>query len=196
MEQMLCSAVFDMVRTTRAAGGFSLIELLVVVALIAIAAGIAIPISDAMVIRAKADSTSREVMSWLEDARSRATAERRNFEVVFDTATNRISVSRVEPGGARTPILNRPLPDQMTFSLGGMPDTPDGFGNATAVDFDGVGPHMFTGDGSFTDAAGDISNGTIYIGRGSETDTGRAITIFGATGMMRSFKRSGVKWSE
>jgi hypothetical protein len=84
----------------------------------------------------------------------------------------------------------------MTFMLGGMPDTPDLFGNASALDFDGPATHMFTSDGSFTDSAGDISNGTIFIGRGSDTDTGRAITIFGATGMMRSWKRTGIKWSE
>jgi prepilin-type N-terminal cleavage/methylation domain-containing protein len=177
-------------------GGFSLPELLVVVALITITVGIAIPISGAMVTRAKADSTSREIVSWLDTARNRAMNERRNFEVVFTPATNRVTITRLEIGGARTPILDRPLPDQMTFMLGGMPDTPDAFGNAGAIDLDGPNPHMFSSDGSFVDSAGDISNGTIFLGRGSETDTGRAITIFGATGLVRSWKRSGAKWAE
>jgi hypothetical protein len=155
-----------------------------------------VPLSASMVNRAKADSTSREIVSWLEVARQRATTERRNFTLAFDTVTNTITIARVEPAGAPTTILSRRLPDQMTFMLGGMPDTPDLFGNGGALDFDGPAPHMFTSDGSFTDSAGDVSNGTIFIGRGSDTDTGRAITIFGATGLMRSWKRTGVKWSE
>ncbi len=197
MERNLCPATVDMFRARSAdVDGFSLVELLVVVAMVAIAVGITIPISQAMVTRSKADSTGREIMSWLDDARSRALTERRNFEVAFDTALNVITITRLEPGGGRTTILSRTLPDQMTFMLGGMPDTPDAFGNGSAVDFDGPSPYMFTSEGSFTDSAGDISNGTIYVGRATEPDTGRAVTVFGATGLTRAWKRYGNKWSE
>jgi prepilin-type N-terminal cleavage/methylation domain-containing protein len=186
-----------MLRTLRRnVHGFSLVELLVVVALAALAMGIAIPVSQAMVTRANADTTSREIMSWLDDARSRAISERRNFEVAFDLVLNRITITRLDPNGGRTTIVSRVLPERMTFMLDGMPDTPDAFGNASAVDFDGPSPYMFTSEGSWSDSAGDISNGTIFIGRPHEPDTGRAITVFGATGLTRAWKRYGTKWNE
>ena len=176
--------------------GFSLVELMVVVALIAIVTGVAIPISAGMIARAKASSTSLEALTWLEEPRNRANAERRNFEVTFNTTTNHIKVQRVNPDASRTLVLDRELPDGMKFmKFTGTPDTPDLFGNATVVDFDGPAPHMFTSDGSFTDANGDPSNGTIFMGRTGQVETGRAITIYGVTGFLRTWKLSGNQWN-
>ena len=139
-----------------------------------------------MIARAKADSTTLEAVTWLEEPRVRANAERRNFEVTFDTATNHIKVERLNPDASKTLILDHELPDGTKFvKFAGTPDTPDLFGNASAVDFDGPAPHMFASDGSFTDANGDPSNGTIFIGKTGRTETGRAVTIFGATGLLR-----------
>lgn len=182
--------------TTRPSG-FTLIELMMVVALIGIVTGIAVPISAGMVSRAKADSTSLETLTWLEEARNRATAERRNFEVTFDTATNTIRIDRVEPDLAKTLILYRELPDDMNFmQFAGSPDTPDLFGNGAAVEFDGPAPHMFTSDGSFIDANGDPSNGTIFMGKTGQVETGRAITVFGMSGLLRTWKLSGTQWNQ
>jgi prepilin-type N-terminal cleavage/methylation domain-containing protein len=91
----------------RSDSGFTLVEVLVVVALIAISAGIVVPLSASMATRAKADSTSREIVSWLQLARQRATTERRNFTVAFDTVTNSITIARVEATGPPTTILSR-----------------------------------------------------------------------------------------
>jgi type II secretory pathway pseudopilin PulG len=177
-------------------GGFALVELIVVAALIAVLTGVAIPISAGMVARAKANSISLEALTWLEEPRVRANAERRNFEVTFDTATNRIRVDRVNPDATKTLVLNRELPGDMKFlKFAGTPDTPDLFGNASAIDFDGPAPHMFASDGSFTDANGDPSNGTIFIGKTGQPETGRAITVFGTTGLLRTWKLAGNQWN-
>ena len=53
---------------------------------------------------------------------------------------------------------------------------------------------MFTSDGSFIDSAGDVSNGTILLGVQGQTMTARAVTVFGATGLLRSWRWRGSKW--
>jgi hypothetical protein len=67
---------------------------------------------------------------------------------------------------------------------------------ASAVDLDGPGPHLFTSDGSFIDGNGDLSNGTIVFGRLDQRETGRALTIFGATGLVRAWKLAGNTWHD
>src|SRR6185436_14853622 len=66
------------------AAGFTLLETLMVVSLALVVSAIAIPISRNMIAKTKATGATMEVASWLELARNRATAERRNFEVTFD----------------------------------------------------------------------------------------------------------------
>jgi hypothetical protein len=46
----------------------------------------------------------------------------------------------------------------------------------------------------FVDANGDPSNGTIFMGKTGQTDTGTAITVFGATGLLRTWRLSGKTW--
>jgi prepilin-type N-terminal cleavage/methylation domain-containing protein len=176
--------------------GFSLVELMIVVGLIAVVSAIAVPVSIGTIARSKANSTTVEARSWLEEARNRATAERRNFEVTFNTSTNRIRVERVEPNATRTLILDRQLSDQMRFMrFEGVSDTPDLFGATADVDFDGPNPHMFTSDGSFIDANGDPSNGSIFIGKSNQPMSARAVTVFGTTGLIRHWEWSGNQWT-
>jgi Tfp pilus assembly protein FimT len=170
---------------------------MIVGALIAVGAGMAVPISAGMIARAKAEGASVSARTWLELARNRAIAERRNFEVTFEADTNRIIVQRVEPDDTRTTIVDRELEDELDFmQFDGAPDTPDLFGSESAIAVDGPGPYMFTSDGSFIDANGDPSNATIFIGKENQVETGRAITIFGATGMIRTWQLAGNKWFE
>jgi prepilin-type N-terminal cleavage/methylation domain-containing protein len=176
--------------------GFSLVEMMIVIMLIAILAGVAVPVADGLLSRAKADSASLTALSWLQETRNRAISERRNFEITFDTVTNRVQVARVEPDLSTTTVRNEQLEGRMEFMDLDAPDTPDAFGNAEAVDLEGPAPHMFTSDGSFIDANGDPSNGTIFLGRPGEPGTGNAITIFGVTGLTRVWTLVGETWFE
>ena len=175
--------------------GFTLLEVMLVVALGMVVTAISIPVSRNLIQRSKATSSNMEVLTWLETARNRAAAERRNFEVTFDATQRSIRIQRVESSGTKTLILLRQLPDIVAFTkFSAAPDTPDKFGAASAIDFDGPTPHMFTSEGMFVDANGDPSNGTFFMGKAGRPDTGTAITVFGATGLLRSWKLSGTQW--
>ena len=181
--------------TRHAADGFSLIEVMVVVAVGIILAAMAVPVSSNFISTSKADASVVATTDALTTARDRSVAERRNFEVAF-TGNNHIVVTRDEvPSGLQTLIADTQLENGEQFvKFPGLPDTPDGFGNSTAIYFSGPGPWMFTSDGSFIDSNGDVSNGTIQLGVPNQTMTARAVTIYGATGLIRSWNWRGAKW--
>ena len=180
-----------------AAEGFSLIEMMLVVAVGIILAAMAIPVSSNFISTTKADASVTATLDALTTARDRSVAERRNFEVAF-TGNNHIQITRDEVtsnGGGQTLISDTQLENGQQFvKFAGLPDTPDGFGNSTAIYFSGPGPWMFTSDGSFIDSNGDVSNGTIQLGVPNQTMTARAVTIYGATGLIRSWNWRGSKW--
>jgi prepilin-type N-terminal cleavage/methylation domain-containing protein len=183
----------------RRTDGFTLIEMMLVVVLIGIVAGMAVPITAGFLTTARSDSTGIEVNSWLETARARAVAERRNFEVTFDTSTSHVKIQRVDqtdPEVKKTTILDRELPEGMKFVKFSASDTPDKFGYGAAIDIDGPSPYMFTSEGSWLDANGDPSNGTITFGKSGQNQTARAITIFGASGLTRRWKLTGSAWTK
>ena len=77
-----------------------------------------------------------------------------------------MQIERVEvPSGTRTILDTLTLEGENEFVQDGrsIPDTPDLFGGAAAVNFTGAEPVMFTSDGSLIDAAGDVTNGTIFV---------------------------------
>jgi prepilin-type N-terminal cleavage/methylation domain-containing protein len=187
----------DRTRGSLHQAGFSLPELMFVVAIAAILAGMAVPISSAFISRAKADSASILAMSAIESARSRAIAERRNFQLTF-VAPDRIRIERVEvPGPAITVVSETRLEGGQTFKkVTDIPDTPDKFGNANPVQFSGTLPVMFTTDGSLVDSNGDVVNGTVFLAAGDHPDSIRAVTILGVTGLIRTWKWSGTQWLE
>ncbi|HVQ14974.1 MAG TPA: prepilin-type N-terminal cleavage/methylation domain-containing protein [Vicinamibacterales bacterium] len=184
-----------------AAAGFTLLELLVVVAIIGVMAAIAVPITDAFVRSTRADSAVSAATSAIDIAHDRAVAERRNF-VLTPIGSNRIQLGRQEINAAGTVISTTPVETfvleggQTFFRFSGMPDTPDAFGGASAWTFSGASPFMFTSDGSLVDSAGDVVNGTIYFGIAGQPLSARAVTIFGVTGLTRNWKWRGNQWME
>ena len=172
--------------------GFTLLEMVVVVGIVMVAAAIAIPVSTKMIANAKGDSTVVMAATFINSARNRAVSERRNVQMTF-TAPNHIKLERIEvPSGTLTIVDEMELEgDEEFLKDPALPDTPDAFGAAAEINFTGVTPVMFTSDGSLIDSAGDVTNGTIFIGRENFPDMSRAITISGVTGMVRSWKWSG-----
>ncbi len=176
--------------------GFTLLEAITVTAIIMVGAAMAIPVTMAMVNNARGDSAMVVTATFLETTRNRAVAERRNLQISFPT-NNTIQVDRIEvPSGLLTTISSMTLEGGEEFTRMGLPDTPDAFGGAGAVNFTGVAPVMFTSDGSFIDSAGDVTNATIFVARPGVPETGRAVTIWGVTGLMRTWKWRGTLWQQ
>ena len=178
----------------RPAAGFSLIEVLLVVSLGAVLTGITLFAFQAAQRQIQGDANLRLLTSQFETARERALTERRNIEVRL-LGTNEIATVRREVPAGETPIARVFFEGNARFTLwAGVPDTPDGFGNAAAIDFGGAAVRMFAPDGMFVDAAGLPVNGTVFLGAPNRPETARAVTVFGATGRVRGYRWNGSAW--
>ena len=120
--------------------GFSLVEMLMVLAVLGVVAAMAAGVTPSMLQSARADSALTSVINAVELARDRSVGERREFQVIF-TAPNRIQVlahrgPRAGHHGGQNTYLDN---GQTYMKFTGVPDTPDAFGNASAIYF-GVTP--------------------------------------------------------
>lgn len=185
----------------RSSDGFTLIEIMVVLALMGIIAAIAVPVTNSVVRSGKNDSAAVATMTALTSARARAVSERRNIILTFiDPNVIQISRQNLDAAGA---VTGTTVVDTITLENGqgfrrftGVSDTPDAFGGTGAVAITGVAPVMFTSDGTLVDNAGDVSNVTIFTGLTNQALSARAVTIFGASGVMRTWNWRGAKWME
>ena len=141
-------------------------------------------------------------MNAIDIAHDRAVCERRNFVLTF-AAPNRIRAGaagdqcrwrRDRHDHRSNSSFSRAVRQFLKFA--GIPDTPDVFGATSATTFSGTAPVMFTSDGSLVDSNGDVVNGTIFFGIPGQPLTPRAVTIFGVTGLTRSWKWRGAHGME
>lgn len=183
--------------------GFSLIELLMVVALIAILAGVAVGVTPGIIRSMRAEGAAVQMTSFLKRTREMAISRRRNIEVRF-LAPNRIqSAERAVPVALPAVTPGPTVIETMTFEGGltyrifnGQPDTPDLFGrdDDNPVNLGGADPVMFTTEGSFADANGDPINATIFVGVEQNPLTANAVTIVGVTSAIRGWRWDGRRW--
>ena len=182
--------------------GFTITELMLAVAIGVIVVGMALGGVTGLIKNTRADGGLATAAAGLRAARELSVSTRRNVQITF--GTNTIMNTRVEyctPVATCTPtttlVRTTTLEGRVQFQLEtGVPDTPDGFGMATATAFGALTPPMFTTDGSFINSNGDVVNGTLFMGVVNEPLTARAITIFGPTGAMRLWKWNGRAWVE
>jgi len=200
-------------RSRTAEQGFSLLEMLVVVALAFTIMAFAVMNTVGSSSNARANSAMDAVVSQLRQAREMAIAKRRNVQVQF-TAPNQIQLTVLTLPGEPVPPVIAPtlLPGGMSFAVLVGTDTPMNFGNSTAISLQtpgggGAWTVMFTTSGAFCGTAQAAAtlyqatnnnpvNASLFLGVMGKPTTARAVTVFGATGRVRSYYWNGVSWQE
>jgi hypothetical protein len=178
-----------------------MIELLMVVAIAAVCLAVTVAVNPQFIRTAKADSGLTQALDIIRSARETAISQRRNMRVNF-VGANRIQVVRenIGAGGAvvsTTVLRDVQLENGLCFILfNGQPDTPDAFGRTTAASFGASPTRMFTSEGSFINSQGDPLNGTLFLGVPEQPASARAITFFGPTALLRTWRWDGGKWVE
>jgi prepilin-type N-terminal cleavage/methylation domain-containing protein len=181
--------------------GFSMIELVVVVSIILIVTAISITQLKPNLQNARIDAAMRQVLETFRQAREFSIANRRYVQVTFP-ANNQLQITQLNTlttgAGGINPVLDTvTLASPLIFTLDGMPDTPDAYGNASAIVFESVangpvGGMVFQSDGEFLDGATFLPiNGTVFLGIPGQQSTARAVTVLGTTGRVRGWKSNG-----
>ncbi len=190
--------------------GFSLVEMAVVVVITLIMTAMALFQIMPSMQKAKADAGFEIVLGQIRRARQRAMDERRTYRVSL-VAPRTLQVHRadVDGGGNQIFVLTDTftLPVDLQFTtVAGFPSSyPDGFGTGNAIDFGvdyggGQTQLFFQPDGTVLDSASRLNSGVVYIARPADLMSGRAVSVWGATGRVKGWhivKKAGVtKWEQ
>ncbi len=84
-------------KRTRTSGGFSLIELIIAMALIAIVSAIAVPQLQRYSNNADLKTAAREIMGDFSEAKQRVVAENQDYRITLNVALNNYALSRSAP---------------------------------------------------------------------------------------------------
>lgn len=175
--------------------GFSLIELLLAIGIAAVVTGIAVVALGAALTTSRADAAAYQLASAIRYGRDAAIAQRRAVDLVF-VPPNEIRLLRDDPGGAVTIGVTILAHGARFERPAGLPDTPDAFGIAAAIDFSDAAAVRFMADSTLTDLAGIPVNGTVYLGLPNEALGARAVTITGTTARPQAYRWTGTRWEE
>lgn len=189
----------------RTAQGFSLIELLMVVAIIGVLAAVAIGITPGIIQTAKGQASTQQLVAFLKRNRELAISRRRNIEITFTApnivrATQRAVPDPPNPLGPNTVLETMYFEGRLEYrQFAGVPDTPDAFGAAGPIILGGAAPNalnpvMFTSEGSFTDVNGNPFNASVFLGVVNQKATANAVTIIGTTAAVRTWRYDGSRW--
>jgi prepilin-type N-terminal cleavage/methylation domain-containing protein len=178
----------------RSVRGFTLLELLLVVTIMGVLTGVAIGITPRVVRSMKGDSIAQQLNGFLRNAREQAIARRRNIRVAA-TDEDTVASTQVDVPAGTTPLGFVDLEGGLQFiAFSALGDTPDLFGAGAPIVFSGPAPHAFTSEGTFVDANGDPSNGTLFLARRDQPETAVAVTIFGPTAALHTWRWNGTRW--
>jgi prepilin-type N-terminal cleavage/methylation domain-containing protein len=196
------------------ARGFSLLELLMVVIVTLIVAGMAVTRLLPNLQNQRSDVAMAQVEEQLRQAREYAIENRRYVQVTFPTAVvasqtqSQITMTQKNSltanAGADVVLSTVPIETPVQFYIyTGVVDTPDAFGNSAAIYFENTsggpsGGMYFQNDGELVDGSTfQAINGTVFLGVSTlSTTSARAITVLGSTGRVRAWKYNGSAWSQ
>jgi type II secretory pathway pseudopilin PulG len=173
-----------------------MLELLLVVVVGSVVASLAsVQLASAMK-EARANDGAQLVENQLRRIHEKAMDDRTEYVVTF-TPPGAIAIQFIRKGALlNSATVNLP-PDEQFVLVPGFPTnprTPDSFGNGNfAIDFDqanGGGSNVlyFYPDGTVLNATGGPNNGVVYIARPGELAGARAVSVWGATGRVKSWK--------
>jgi Tfp pilus assembly protein FimT len=187
--------------------GISLVEMMIVVAIAMTIAGMIVVHLTPTLQTFRSNSAASQVVDVFRQAREYAITYRRYVQITFPNYSangpnNQIAIT---VKNSLTPPFNQAdvllttvsLSGTVTFQvITGIPDSPDAFGNATAVNFAGVdgGPPtgmFFQADGTFVNLTGNFVNGSVFLGQNKTGSTARAVTVLGTTGRIRAYNING-----
>jgi Tfp pilus assembly protein FimT len=141
------------------------------------------------------DGGMRLVMAQLNTAREMAITQRRNMEIRF-VGNNWVQIVRNEVPSGTTVVTNVAMEGNVQYSLvSGVVDTPDGFGNSSAISFGSAQKIMFGTNGTLIDNNGFPINGTVFLSIPNIPESFRAVTVIGATGRVRGYRWNGAAWT-
>ena len=181
--------------------GFTLIEMLMVVAIMGTLFGMVALISPNFIRHQKAESGISQALEVIRNARETAISERRNVQIRF-VGNDVIEVAREDLPNGVTILRRVRFENGIEFlRVEGIPDTPDFFATgppaqAGAVAFGPSASRAFTSEGTLIDANGDVLNGTMFLAIPNQSNSARAISIFGTTSLMRTWRWDGSRWVE
>jgi prepilin-type N-terminal cleavage/methylation domain-containing protein len=180
----------------RSQRGFSLVDMLAVMAVMGIVGSMATMQVGNVRRSMQGDGAMRIVMSQLNSARELAITQRRNMEVRF-VGANWLEIVRNDVPSGTTVLTKVALEGNARYALvdGVTDDTPDAFGNGTAISFGTATKIMFAPDGTLIDNAGSPLNGTVFLSVLNVPTSFRAVTVLGATGRVRSYRWNGAVWT-
>jgi len=174
--------------------GHSMVEVSIVLLTMSVIAGFALLDIVGIMPRVAADKAMTLTLEQLRIGRELAIAQRRSVEVKF-LEDNEIQLVRLDMPTGSTILSTVWLENKVRFHLfDGVPDTPDSFGNAAAVDFGGSDRLIFLTDGTLVNVLGNPLNGSVFLGLPDRPETARAVTLLGATGRVRGYRWTGTSW--
>ncbi len=179
----------------RQGAGFSMVEVSIGLLIAAALAGIALINIGAVMPGMYANKAMNQAVAQFRYGRQAAVSQRRFIQLNF-LDDEKIQLLREDSGGATEELKNVTLGHSFKFMQfsGIHEDTPDQFGNASAVDFGGANTLRFQPDGSLVDEAFNPVNGTVFIGVEGHPEVARAVSIMGATGRIVGYRWNGDQW--
>ncbi|HEV7744244.1 MAG TPA: prepilin-type N-terminal cleavage/methylation domain-containing protein [Pyrinomonadaceae bacterium] len=189
--------------------GHSIIEMLIVVALIGVLSSLTLPQFIAQRRLTRSIGLSREILSQLRQTRQLAMSQRQAFTFRYDNAAKQISIidHNSNPGGSllvdpsypntagsvvvsSTPLAEAAISSEINYGIpSGLPNGALSDGIALTPLFNNQFTVTFQPDGSVIDGAGDPQGRAIFFfNNRAAPETASAISIMGASGRVKIWR--------